>query len=192
MVGLDGLGGLSQPWRAYDCCCLLPSLDHRGVEQPTSSCSKACGRTGRREFPTSGSPQASFRLSKQTLWLGEDQKDAISQTRPLLGNPEASFCLYSCRNRRITKYPELEGIHKDHQVKPQAPQSPQTQPYVRAVSQCSLSSDSSGLCPLPWELSHAHHPTGQNLFLVSNLNLPSHSFMWFLWVKLGIVSMPLE
>ena len=107
MVGLDGLGGLSQPWRAYDCCCLLPRLDHRGVEQPTSSCSKACGRTGRREFPTSGSPQASFRLSKQTLWLGEDQKDAISQTRPLLGNPEANFCLYSCRNCRITKYPEL-------------------------------------------------------------------------------------
>ena len=53
--------------------------------------------------------------------------------------------------RRTIEHPKLEGTHKGHPVKPLAPHSTtQTQPpWLRAVSQRSLSSVSSGLCSLP-------------------------------------------
>lgn len=53
--------------------------------------------------------------------------------------------------------------------------NPSPNPMCVPVSQCSLSSASSGLCPLPplpWDLRHAHRPLEQNIFLMSSLTSP--------------------
>ena len=77
---------------------------------------------------------------------------------------------------RITRYPELEGTHKNHQIQlliphrttqssnPMSENSVQRLLELLAARGCDLGSLGS--------LSHAYHPLVKNLILTPNLTLP--------------------
>jgi len=67
----------------------------------------------------------------------------------------------------IIEHAKFEGTHKGHPVHPLAPHSTTQTQWLRVVSQCSLSTISSGPCPLPWELLHAHCSLVHSLLLTS-------------------------
>lgn len=91
-----------------------------------------------------------------------------------------------CLLHRITAHPEHEGTHMDHPVQPLTLSRTHQQPLPVPESMVQT------LLQLwqPWGHDHSlgspfHIPVtlwGGNLFLISDLSLPWHSFMLFLWV----------
>jgi len=73
-----------------------------------------------------------------------------AQSRGAEGRPQQLQLLTGSGGQRWAPLPELEETPKDHWVQPDVPHSTTQTHCLGAVSQCSVSSGSSGPCPLPW------------------------------------------
>ena len=100
-------------------------------------------------YPTGGNLASH---SKPVGWLGSASTAKQPRNRGKRSAEVKKTKQLPTARHRIREHSELEEPHKDHQVHlPAICGTTQNQTlYLRAVSQCSVSSSSSGPCPLPW------------------------------------------
>ena len=91
--------------------------------------------------------------------------------------------LYEGWDCRTIEYPKLEGTHNEHPAQPLASHRTTQTLYLSVVSQCSLSSSSSG--PLPWAAVPCPPPFGAKPFPSPHLTqqILNSTTSWSLWPR---------